>query len=41
VVTQRPELKTMVTGLASLTSGELESRAKFPLKMGAALLTTM
>ena len=41
VVTQRPELKTMVTGLASLTSGELGSGTQFPLKMGAALLTTI
>jgi multiple sugar transport system permease protein len=41
VVTQRPELKTMVTGLASLTSGELGSGSQFPLKMGAALLTTI
>jgi hypothetical protein len=28
----------MVTGLASLTSGEFGSGAQFPLKMGAALL---
>ena len=41
VVTQSPELKTMVTGLASLTSGELGSGTQFPLKMGAALLTTI
>ncbi len=41
VVTQSPELKTMVTGLASLTSGELGSGTRFPLKMGAALLTTI
>jgi multiple sugar transport system permease protein len=41
VVTQSPELKTMVTGLASLTSGELGSGSQFPLKMGAALLTTI
>jgi len=41
VVTQSPELKTMITGLASLTSGELGSGTQFPLKMGAALLTTI
>jgi multiple sugar transport system permease protein len=41
VVTQSPQLKTMVTGLASLTSGELGSGSQFPLKMGAALLTTI
>jgi hypothetical protein len=41
VVTQRPELNTMVTGLASLTSGELWPGTQFPLKMGAALLTTI
>jgi len=41
VVTQSPGLKTMVTGLASLTSGELGSGSQFPLKMGAALLTTI
>ena len=31
VVTQSPELKTMITGLASLTSGELGSGTQFPL----------
>ncbi len=41
VVTQKPEHKTLVTGLASLTSGELGSGTQFPLKMGAALLTTI
>ncbi len=41
VVTQSPEFKTMVTGLASLTSGELGAGSQFPLKMGAALLTTI
>ena len=41
VVTQSPEHKTMITGLASLTSGELGSGSQFPLKMGAALLTTI
>ena len=41
VVTQSPGHKTLVTGLASLTSGELGSGTQFPLKMGAALLTTI
>jgi multiple sugar transport system permease protein len=41
VVTQSPQHKTLVTGLASLTSGELGSGSQFPLKMGAALLTTI
>ena len=41
VVTQSPEHKTMITGLASLTSGELGAGSQFPLKMGAALLTTI
>jgi multiple sugar transport system permease protein len=41
VVTQSPAHKTMITGLASLTSGELGSGTQFPLKMGAALLTTI
>ena len=41
VTTQSPHLKTLVTGLASLTSGELGSGSQFPLKMGAALLTTI
>ena len=41
VVTQSPELRTMITGLASLTSGELGSGTQYPLKMGAALLTTI
>jgi multiple sugar transport system permease protein len=41
VVTQSPEHKTMITGLASLTSGELGAGTQFPLKMGAALLTTI
>jgi multiple sugar transport system permease protein len=41
VTTQSPEHKTLVTGLASLTSGELGSGSQFPLKMGAALLTTI
>jgi multiple sugar transport system permease protein len=41
VVTQSPGLKTMVTGLAGLASGELGAGTQFPLKMGAALLTTI
>ena len=41
VVTQSPEHKTMVTGLASLVSGEYGSGPQFPFKMGAALLTTI
>ena len=41
VVTQSPEHRTMITGLASLTSGELGSGTQYPLKMGAALLTTI
>ena len=41
VTTQSPEHRTLVTGLASLTSGELGSGTQFPLKMGAALLTTI
>ena len=41
VVTQDPSHKTMITGLASLTSGELGAGTQFPLKMGAALLTTI
>ena len=41
VTTQSPEHKTLVTGLASLASGELGAGSQFPLKMGAALLTTI
>jgi multiple sugar transport system permease protein len=41
VTTQSPSHKTLVTGLASLTSGELGSGTQYPLKMGAALLTTI
>jgi multiple sugar transport system permease protein len=41
VVTQSPEHRTLITGLASLTSGALGSGTQFPLKMGAALLTTI
>jgi multiple sugar transport system permease protein len=39
--TQSPELKTLVTGLASLASGELSAGSQYPLKLGAALLTTI
>lgn len=41
VTTQSPEHKTLITGLASLTSGEFGSGTQFPLKMAAALLTTI
>ena len=41
VTTQSPDKRTLVTGLASLTSGELGSGSQFPLKMGAALLATI
>lgn len=41
VVTQNPDHKTLVTGLASLASGELGAGSQFPLKMGTALLTTI
>ena len=41
VTTQSPEYRTLVTGLASLTSGELGSGSQFPLKMAAALVTTI
>ena len=41
VVTQSPEHKTLITGLASLTSGSLGAGTQYPLKMGAALLTTI
>jgi multiple sugar transport system permease protein len=41
VVTQSPEHWTLVRGLASLTSGEVGAGTQFPLKMGAALLTTI
>jgi multiple sugar transport system permease protein len=41
VVTQSPAHKTMITGLASLPSGELGAGSQLPLKMGAALLTTI
>jgi len=40
VVTQSANHKTLITGLASLTSGSLAG-TQFPLKMGAALLTTI
>ncbi len=36
-----PEHMTLVTGLASLTSGQLGAGTQFPLKLGAALLTTI
>jgi len=36
-----PEHQTLVTGLASLTSGQLGSGTQYPLKLGAALLTTI
>lgn len=41
VTTQSPEHKTLVTGLASLASGELSAGTQYPLKLGAALLTTI
>jgi multiple sugar transport system permease protein len=41
VTTQRPELKTLVTGLASLASGDRGAGSQYPLKLGAALLTTI
>ena len=37
VTTQSPELKTLVTGLASLASGDLGAGSQYPLKLGAAL----
>ena len=39
--TQSPEYRTLVTGLASLASGELSAGTQYPLKLGAALLTTI
>ena len=41
VTTQSPEKRTLATGLASLTSGELGSGTQYPLKLGAALLATI
>ena len=41
VTTQSPEKRTLVTGLASLTSGERGAGTQFPLKLGAAFLTTI
>lgn len=41
VTTQSPGLKTLVTGLAGLASGELSAGEQYPLKLGAALLTTI
>ncbi|MGW5238862.1 carbohydrate ABC transporter permease [Monashia sp. NPDC004114] len=36
-----PEHQTLVTGLASLASGQLGAGSQFPLKLGMALLTTI
>jgi multiple sugar transport system permease protein len=36
-----PDHMTLVTGLASLTSGQLGAGTQYPLKLGAALLTTI
>jgi multiple sugar transport system permease protein len=36
-----PEHQTLVTGLASLTSGQLGAGTQYPLKLAAALLTTI
>lgn len=41
VTTESPDHKTLVTGLASLTSGALGQGTQYPLKMAAALLTTI
>jgi len=41
VTTQTLEHKTLVTGLASLVSGQLGGGTQYPLKLGAALLTTI
>ena len=41
VTTQDVEKRTLVTGLASLASGELSAGTQYPLKLGAALLTTI
>ncbi|KGN42203.1 carbohydrate ABC transporter permease [Knoellia aerolata] len=41
VVTQDVEKRTLVTGLASLASGELSAGTQYPLKLGAALITTI
>lgn len=41
VTTQSPEHKTLVSGLASLASGELSSGSQYPLKLGVALVTTI
>ena len=41
VTTQGVEKRTLVTGLASLASGELSAGTQYPLKLGAALLTTI
>ena len=36
-----PEHQTLVTGLASMTSGQLGAGTQYPLKLGTALLTTI
>ena len=41
VTTQSPEKRTLVTGLASLASGELSAGTQYPLKLAAAVLTTI
>ena len=41
VTTQDVEKRTLVTGLASLASGELSAGTQYPLKLGAALITTI
>lgn len=41
VTTQSPDKMTLVTGLASLTSGQLGAGTQYPLKLGAAVLTTI
>ena len=42
VVTQgTADKQTLVTGLASLTSGQLGAGTKYPIKLAAALLTTI
>ena len=41
VSTQSPELNTLTRGLANLTSGQLGSGNQFPLKLAAALVTTI
>lgn len=41
VTTESPEKRTLVTGLASLVSGQLGAGTQFPYKMAVALLTTI